>query len=49
MSGFFFIGGLFNPKEEFVDELLLKCGPLLMFISVAIGFLRINIKNYNEV
>ena len=48
MSGFFFIGGLFNPKEAFVDELLLKCGPLLMFISVAIGFFRINIKNYNR-
>jgi len=48
MSGFFFIGGLFNPKEAFVDELLLKGGPLLMFISVAIGFFRINIKNYNK-
>ena len=48
MSGFFFIGGLFNPKEAFVDELLLKGGPLLMFISVAIGFFRINIKNYNR-
>ncbi len=48
MSSFTLIMELPNPKDELLDDILVKCGPLLMFISVATGFFRINVGNYNK-
>ena len=47
MSAFTFIMELPHPQEEMLDDVLVKCGPLLMFVAVTLGFFRINIKNYN--
>ena len=48
MSAFMFITELPYPKEDIQQDLLVKSGPLIMFISVALGFFRINIRNYNK-
>ena len=47
MSALTLIMELPHPQEEMLDDVLVKCGPLLMFIAVTLGFFRINIKNYN--
>ena len=48
MSCFTLIMELPNPKDELLDDILVKCGPLLMLISVTIGFFRVNVRNYNK-
>ena len=48
MSAFMFIMELPNPKDELLDNVLVKCGILLMFISTVIGFFRISVKSYNK-
>ena len=48
MSAFMFITELPYPKEDMQQDLLVKSGPLIMFISVALGFFRINVRNYNK-
>ena len=48
MSAVMFIMELPNPKDELLDNVLVKCGILLMFISTVIGFLRISVKSYNK-
>ena len=48
MSAFMFIMELPNPKDEPLDNVLVKCGVLLMFISTVIGFFRISVKSYNK-
>ena len=47
MSAVMFIMELPNPKDELLDNVLVKCGILLMFISTVIGFFRISVKSYN--
>jgi len=48
MSAVMFIMELPNPKDELLDNVLVKCGILLMFISTVIGFFRISVKSYNK-
>ena len=48
MSSVMFIMELPNPKDELLDNVLVKCGILLMFISTVIGFFRISVKSYNK-
>ena len=48
MSAFMFIMELPNPKDELLDNVLVKCGILLMFISTVTGFFRISVKSYNK-
>ena len=48
MSAVMFIMEIPNPKDELLDNVLVKCGILLMFISTVIGFFRISVKSYNK-
>ena len=48
MSAFMFIMELPNPKDELLDNVLVKCGILLMFIATFVGFFRISVKTYNK-
>ena len=48
MSAVMFIMELPNPKDELLDNVLVKCGILLMFISTVIGFFRISVRSYNK-
>ena len=48
MSAVMFIMELPNPKDEILDNILVKCGILLMFISTVIGFFRISVRSYNK-
>ena len=48
MSAVMFIMELPNPKDELLDNVLVKCGILLMFISTIVGFFRISVKSYNK-
>jgi adenylate cyclase len=48
MSAVMFIMELPNPKDELLDNVLVKCGILLMFISTVIGFFRLSVKSYNK-
>ena len=48
MSAFMFIMELPNPKDELLDNVLVKCGIMLMFIATFVGFFRISVKTYNK-
>ena len=48
MSAVMFIMELPNPKDELLDNVLVKCGILLMFISTVIGFFKISVRSYNK-